>query len=117
MAEMLQKRQRSRGERVYGERKYVYACLELLMIAVQAKEPAPKPTTTLEQVDMIRTSTKNDSSIDLGNFRTYGGFDWASKSYVSQQPPSREQQRSLHVKQNPSKKTQISTTARSYKSN
>ncbi len=50
-------------------------CLEILAITLQGLEPAPKPLTCLQQVQVIRTSARNDLTLDLSSrsSASYGG--------------------------------------------
>ncbi len=42
-------------------------CLQILATTLQALEPAPKPLTCLQQVQLIRTATRNDPILDFLN--------------------------------------------------
>ncbi len=50
-------------------------CLEILAVTLQGLEPAPKPLTCLQQVQLLRTAAKNDPTLNFINSgaASYGG--------------------------------------------
>ncbi len=49
----------------FTDSQQAFRCLEILATTLQGLEPAPKPLTCLQQVQLIRTSIRNDPGIDF----------------------------------------------------
>ncbi len=59
----------------YSDRNQAHQCLQILAVSLQGLEPAPKPLSCLQQVQLVRTAFRNDPSIDYKTARpaAYGG--------------------------------------------
>ncbi len=51
----------------FTEYQQAHRCLEILATTLQGLEPAPKPLTCLQQVQLIRTAARNDLILDFLN--------------------------------------------------